>query len=66
MVQPLYTTYWVGMSSQICGTIDLKATDDLQVFSAANLTLGTRTFDTVIESCYWTIQTDTNKYHDSA
>ena len=60
-------TYWVGMSEKkICGTTELTATDSLQTVNATNLTLGVRTFDTVIESCYWKIQTDTNKYHDSA
>jgi hypothetical protein len=44
----------------------LIATDATQVVNAATLTLGARTFDPVIESCYWTIKTDTNKYRDNA
>ena len=66
MEQPLYMTYWVGMSSKICGIQNLTATDSMQVVSASSLTLSARIFDPVIESCYWTIKTDTNKYHDSA
>ena len=66
MEQPLYMTYWVGMSSKVCGIQELTATDAMQVVNASSLTLGARTFDPVIESCYWTIKTDTNKYHDSA
>lgn len=54
------------MSSAICGTTNLKATSDLQQFTVKNLTLGTRTFDTVIESCYWYITADTKQYHDDA
>lgn len=69
MLLPLYMTYWVGMRTSlynVCGTSDLKADETLQSFTAQNLTLGLRPFDTVIEACYWTIQTDTSKYHDTA
>ena len=69
MTLPLYMTYWVGMSTQtknVYGTLALKADETLQSFTAQNLTLGTRPFDTVIEACYWTIQADTSKYHDTA
>jgi hypothetical protein len=62
-------TYWVGMTPQICGnssTSYLTATDQLQVKRRANLTLGVRTFNSVIESCYWIIQAENGIWQEGA
>jgi len=60
MAQPLWMTYWVGMSPSICGGANsnnnLTATETLKTQKSSYLTLGTRAFDTVIEACYWVIQ----------
>jgi len=47
------------MSAAVCGgstnTISLIATENLATKSSKTLTLGERTFDSVIEACYWVI-----------
>ena len=67
MAAPLYQSYWVGMTPTICGSgPSLTATSALQVQRATNLTIGTRPFDSVIESCYWYITADTGKWQNGA
>lgn len=67
MVLPLWSTYWPGMTTDICGgSNELTATSELQSMTITPV-IETRVADgTYTEACYWTITPEFDAFHDTA
>lgn len=58
MLLPLWSTFWPGVTDEICGgSKKLTATDTLQTFEITPV-IATRQMDqTYTEACYWEVST---------
>ena len=63
--EPIYKTYWVGMTPQICNSdsVDLTVDTFSQKQVAENMVLAQRE-DTDYEACYWILSVEEDKYRD--
>ena len=63
--EPLYRTYWVGMTPKVCGSTsyELEADATYQVHKADSMVIQERAALTY-EACHWVIGVEDNKYRD--
>jgi len=68
MPQPIYMSYWVGMTPKLCGVenrnLIANGTLTKQVISSLVLKNPRGAIDTVVESCYYIISVDTSIWKD--
>ena len=65
MALPLASTYWPGITPQVCyngKTFTVMATEDKQTINTTSLSIVNRPLDTFIEACYWYVRADTGRY----
>ncbi len=66
MTLPLASTYWPGITPQVCyggNTQTLIATEEMKTINTTSLSIVNRPLDgTFIEACLWYIKADTARY----
>jgi len=61
MAQPIWMSYWVGMTPALCNVTSntlTTASETIVEYTIKSMNLATRAPDTVVESCYYIIQVD--------
>lgn len=65
-LEPLYKTYWVGMTPEICGSSETSFTaEETKKEHIAEKFVIKERVATDYEACHWTISVDTDKYWDN-
>ena len=61
MDEPLYMSYWVGMTPEFCSVQSnslITATENLVTYEIPSINYKTRAPDTIVESCHYIIEAD--------